>query len=173
MRRTLLISLTSCLAAAALLAETREARAGFYFGAEFDAGTLLSPPPGAKNGWGFAGTAGYRFGLGPVFLQPEAMGQYLVFPFDMTDALHTTRVLGGARFGLGAMVQPQIFGHAGVGWLGSGLDGPAFDVGFALGFKLIPLLRFGAQVGYNVVTIRSADLATKWIEYGVHAGIEI
>jgi hypothetical protein len=173
MRCTFLIGLAPCLTAAVLLAAPREARAGVYLGAEFDAGTLFSPPSGAKNGWGFAGTAGYRFGLGPVFLQPEAMVQYLVFPFEGADALHTTRILGGGRFGLGSMVQPQIFGHAGVGWLGSGLDGPAFDVGFALGFKLIPLLRFGAQVGYNVVTIKSADVSAKWIEYGVHAGVEI
>ena len=173
MRRTFLIAFAPCLAVAAVLATPREARAGVYLGAEFDGGTMLAAPKGAKTGYGFGGTLGYRFGLGPVFLQPEAKGQYLVFPFDMADTLHTTRILFGGRFGLGSMVQPQIFGHAGIGWLGSGVDGPAFDVGFALGFKLIPLLRFGAQVGYNVVTIRSLDAATKWIEYGVHAAIEI
>jgi hypothetical protein len=173
MRHTFLLGFAPFLAAAAILAAPREARAGVFLGADFDAGTMLSPPPGAKSGFGFGGTVGYRFGLGPVFLQPEATGQYLVFPFESADALHTTRVLGGGRFGLGAMVQPQIFGHAGVGWLGSGVDGPTFDVGFALDFKLIPILRFGAQVGYNVVTIRSADTATKWIDYGVHVGVEL
>src|ERR1700683_4030832 len=100
MRRTFLIAFAPCLAVAALLAAPREARAGVYLGAEFDGGTLLSAPPGAKTGYGFGGTLGYRFVLGPLFLQPEAAGKYLVFPFDPAEMLHTTRILFGGRFGL-------------------------------------------------------------------------
>jgi hypothetical protein len=181
MRRSVLAASAACLAAAFVLVSPREARAGFYVGGEFDAASSFGAPEGYNQGFGFVGQLGYRIGLGPVFLAPEAQGSYLAFPYRADTgtgpALHATRVLGGARFGLGGLVQPQLYGHAGVGWLGSDRNGRAFDGGFALGFKLIPYLRFGAQVGYNVVTIQN-DLGTgmsttlKWLSYGVHAGLE-
>jgi hypothetical protein len=175
MRRTFFVGLAGHLAAAAVLATPGVARAGFFLGAELDAASPIDAP-GVGFGYGFAGAAAYRIGLGPVFLQPEAQGSYLVFPVA-GGTTHTTRILGGARFGLGRMVQPQLFGHAGVGWLGQGLDGRAFDGGFALGFKLIPYLRFGAQVAYNVITLQTdprtlGSTSLKWLSYGAHAGVE-
>jgi len=158
MRRSLLAAPAACLAAAFVLASPREARAGFHVGGELDAASTFGAPAGHGNGFGFVGQLGYRFTLGPVFLSPEAQGSYLVFPYrdaGAGSALHATRVLGGARFGLSGLVQPALYGHAGIGWLGSDRNGRAFDGGFALGFKLIPYLRFGAQVGYNVVTIQN------------------
>lgn len=175
MRRSLVIGPIAGLAAAAVLAVTGEARAGFFLGAELDGGTPINAP-GIGTGYGFVGQLGYRIGLGPVFLQPEAQGSYMVFP-GTVSAGHATRILGGGRFGLGRLVQPTIFGHAGIGWVGEGINGPAFDAGFALGFKVIPYLRFGLQAAYNVITIANdprtqTSSALKWISYGVHAGIE-
>lgn len=180
MRRSFLAGFAACLAATAVvLAAPREARAGLFLGGEFNAASPLGAPTGYQNGYGFVGTLGYRIGLGPVFLQPEAEGSYLTFPFEQGagPATHATRVLGGGRFGLGALVQPTVFGHTGVGWLGEGVNGRAFDVGFALGFKLIPYLRFGGQIAYNVITIQNdprtmGTTAWKWLSYGANAGIE-
>ncbi|APR86583.1 Hypothetical protein A7982_11932 [Minicystis rosea] len=180
MRRSFLVGFAACLAAFAVVAAPKKAHAGFFLGAEFDAASAFDQP-GASIGYGFVGTLGYRIGLGPIFLQPEAQGSHMVFPVSdgYTDVPTSTRILGGARVGLGRMVQPQLFGHAGVGWVGDGINGRAFDGGFALGFKLIPLLRFGAQIAYNVVTIQNdprtldgSSTSLKWLSYGAHAGIE-
>lgn len=160
----------STFAALAVLVSVREARAGFYVGAEMDASSPISAPT-ARTGFGFFGTLGYRLGLGPVFIQPEAQAGYLSFLTSTASAPRATRILGGARVGLARMVQPTLFGHVGIGWLGAGQEGPALDAGFALGFKVIPYLRFGGQVAYNVVTVPSAS-SLKFISYGAHAGIE-
>lgn len=170
MPRSFVIGSLAGLAAATVLAVTGEARAGFFLGAELDGGTPIATP-GYSTGLGFVGSLGYRIGLGPVFLQPEAQGSYMTFP-GTAVAGHATRILGGGRLGLGRLVQPTIFGHAGIGWVASGVNGPAADVGFALGFKLIPYLRFGLQAAYNVVTIVNDPRTLKWISYGAHAGIE-
>jgi hypothetical protein len=170
--RSIFIVLAPCAAAAAVLASPGEARAGVFLGAEFDAGTVIHPPISTKTGYGFLGLIGYRIGLGPVYVQPEAQGGYMVFATDAADHTHVGRIMGGGRFGLSGIIQPAIFGHAGAGWLDSNTNGPAFDAGLALGLKLIPFLRFGAQAAYNVVPIKSTGLATRWVSYGVHAAVE-
>ncbi len=75
------------------------------------------------------------------------------------------------------VIEPSLFGHAGYGWLASSLNGPAFDVGFALDVRLVRLFRFGVQGAYNVVTIPPSYLdevmspyALQWVSFGVHAG---
>jgi hypothetical protein len=171
MPRPLLALLASCLAATVLLASPREARAGVDLGAELSAGQGIAMPGGSRPGLGFAAALGYRIGIGPVFFQPEAQGSYMAFP-AAAGATHVTRVAGGGRFGFSGRFQPSIYGHAGVGWLDQDTNGPAFDAGLMLSFKLIPLLRFGAQAGYNVVTITSTATATRWVSYGAHVAID-
>jgi hypothetical protein len=159
-------------AAAAVLIPARDAHAGMFLGAELDAANQIDGPKGAQIGSGFMGTLGYRIGLGPIFLQPEAQSGYMSFPVDMGQNPHLWRVVGGARLGLNRMVQPAAFAHLGVGWLGSslGTNGKAFDAGLQLGFKLIPILRFGAQAAYNVTILDGSTI--KWVSYGAHAAIE-
>jgi hypothetical protein len=174
MRRSPLLLISPCLAALlASLASTREARAGIFLGAEYDAVQGIDLPGVTRSGDGFRGTLGYRIGLGPIFLQPEAQGSYMLFPTDAGDHIHVARAMGGARLGLSGIFQPAIFGHAGVGWLDTFTDGRAFDAGISLAFKLIPVLSFGAQASYDVVTIASTGLATRWLSYGAHVAIEL
>jgi hypothetical protein len=156
----------------ALLAPS--ARAGVFLGADVDGGVSVGQPAGTHAGYGFLGTLGYRFGLGSVFLQPEAQGGYSLFPGGTfpTSPLHAARVLGGARFGLAGPVQPAIYGHAGCGWLAPALDGPALDAGVALGFKLVPVFSFGLQLGYNMVENLATGDATKWVSFGGHVAFE-
>jgi hypothetical protein len=171
MRRSMLLPLVLGLAAAALTA-SREARAGIVAGIELDGGHGFELPSGTRAGYGFAGALGYRIGLGPVFLQPEAQGGYMVFPSDAGPAIHIPRILGGARFGLSGRVQPALFAHAGAGWLGVYTSGRAVDGGVALAFKLIPVLTFGGQAAYNLVSVPGAASATKWLSYGAHVAVE-
>ena len=83
----------------------------------------------------------------------------------------------GFRLGLARMVQPAIFGHAGVGWLGTYTTGSAIDAGISLAFKLVPLFSFGAQAAYNVVSVADTSptapgAATKWLSYGAHVAVD-
>lgn len=174
MRRSIVLGIAPALAFAAVIASGGEARAGVTLGAEYGAGQQIDGPANAKSAYGFVGTFGYRLGLGPVFLQPEAQASYMTFPTTLDTAEHLWRVQGGGRFGLGGMFQPAIYGHSGIVWQGSdvGTNGKTYDVGFAMAFKFIPLLSFGGQVGYNVAKFDSLQLTTKWVSYGAHVAIE-
>jgi hypothetical protein len=173
MRRSAILGLASCLAAAAaVLAAPATAHAGTYIGAIVDFGTPVGRyTPGATPTIAGGGNLGYRIGLGPVFLQPEVMGHYTRFAGDGTSG-RATRILGGGRFGLSGLFQPAIYGHAGLGILGADAFAPAFDVGLHLGFKLVPYFRFGAQVGYNVISAKTNALTYQWVSYGLNAGVE-
>jgi hypothetical protein len=156
---------------AATLVGARDARAGVFLGAELDGGAGFEMPANTHVGYGFLASLGFRIPLGPLFLQPEAQGGYQVFP-GATVPPHAARVVGGVHLGLRGIFQPQIFGHAGVGWLSSEVDGPALDAGIGLAFKLVPLFTFGAQGAYNVVLDLSDHAATRWLSFGLHAGLE-
>lgn len=179
MRRSVVCGFAASLAAALVIAPSRDAHAGFFIGGEFDAAVPVALPT-AATGYGFVGSLAYRIGLGPVFVQPEAQGSYMGFlsSSPVLPGQHATRILGGARVGLARMIQPAVVAHAGVGWLGEGRFGHAFDAGLALGFKVLPLLRFGVQGAYNVLTVPNdtgnagATTALKWMSFGVHAGVE-
>ena len=180
MRRSLVLGSTLRIAPllgcavgiAAALALPREARAGVFLGAEYDAGQGVDMPAGTRTGYGFVGALGYRIGLGPVFLQPEAQGSYMIFPSDAGEHTTVARALGGARFGLSGIFQPAIYAHLGVGWLDPQTNGRAVDAGLSLAFKLIPVLSFGGQAGYNTLTVASTGVTTKWVSYGGHIAVE-
>ena len=107
-------------------------------GAHLDADLDLGVPKGfdeSRLSFGAGGRLGWRFDLGPVWLQPEAGGQYTVFTrpesaipcalckYFLTE--HPVRVFGGLRLGgaglIAGVIEPALFGHAGYGWDTSGL----------------------------------------------------
>lgn len=175
MRRSIILWFAPVLVAAFVLAASREARAGVTIGAEYNAGQQIDGPSNAKSAFGFVGGLGYRFNLGPIFLQPEVQGSYMTFPTTADTHVPLWRALGGGRFGLGGMFQPSLYGHAGVGWRGAdvGNHGKALDCGFMMAFKLIPVLIFGGQIGYNVASLDGARGTTKWVSYGAHLAVEL
>ena len=174
----------------AILLAPALAHAGVTTGVDFDLGAPLgahlvdySASLGAR--------VGYRFDLGPVWIQPEAGASFTSFKEGpMSVGLDVPRILGGARFGLGLsrVVQPAVFGHGGVGWYSNEVAGPAGAAGLAIDFALVPRFSFGAQVSYNILTAqeRSMSLVTtgtgslpvtmttplsiQWIAAGVHGG---
>ena len=153
-----------CLAALLLCPSPAHAEVGGRVDADLDLGAPMGPEDLAV---GVGGRFGWRFNLGPVWLQPEAGGHYFAFvhlncPDDVcsqSKGRHATRVLGGARIGgaglISKVIEPSLFGHAGYGWLTSKDAGPAFDVGFALDFNVVRYFRFGAHGAYNVVAAQS------------------
>jgi hypothetical protein len=181
--------------ALSLIASVAHADVGGQVAVDLDLGGPMDARPLAL---GAAGRFGWRFDLGPVWLQPEATGGYTAFVGTTCDlcvnAKRAVRVLGGARIGgsglISGAIEPAIFGHAGYGWVWSGLDddsndlhlrGPAFDVGFALDVKVVRYFRFGAHGVYNAVVGRVPESsqyqggdpppAVKWISAGLHAGV--
>jgi hypothetical protein len=171
-------SLTLC----AVLSKAAPARAGGTLDADFNLATQVGQ---GTVLYGIAGRAGWRFDLGPVWIQPEAGGEYVAVPCCLAGLgtqIHIARVFGGARLGatdrIGGVIEPSLFGHAGYGWLAPPMSGPAFDVGFALDVRIVQLFRFGLQGAYNVVSVPPSYLdevmspyTVQWVSFGVHAGV--
>lgn len=169
-----------------LLTPAARAESGFHLTADINLGSLVSS--GALTVGG-GGRVGYRADLGPVWLEPEAAGDYTAFTLVGCDLCnmsgHGARVMGGLRLGgsgfISGVIEPALFGHGGYGWLTSALKGPAFDVGFGFDVRVVRYLRFGAQGAYNVVGATAgsagpyqpqpASAAAKWITFGLHAGV--
>ena len=185
------------LTLAALLAPT-PALAGAHAGVDFD----LSAPIGQRSlryGTALGARFGWRFDLGPVWLQPETGVSFVTFKEStlshmIGQPLDVPRLVAGARLGLGPrrVVQPALYAHGGLGWRENVARGPAADVGLALDLALVPHFTLGAQLGYNVlvaalpqhpatvimtaggpVTIKpptTPPSAIQWISAGIHGG---
>jgi hypothetical protein len=186
------------LVVAALLLASSPARAGGRIGVDFDLGAPVKPVYLVlSNGVGLSVRGGWRFDLGPVWLQPEAGASFVTFDrtpdkYDRlpsggpahSDTYSVPRLLAGARFGvgLGWIVQPALFTHVGIGWREHVSSGPAADVGLAFDVERVPHFTFGAQLAYNVVV--APGLAPsgfpgshgeglppiQWLSAGLHAG---
>ena len=186
--RTHILSLLAPLTTLTLLL-TSPARAdsGAQIAADLELG---APMDGGTFALGGGGRFGWRFDLGPIWLQPEAAGHYVHFfgGFGCDEwcpdwQARASRALGGLRLGgaglISGVIEPSLFGHAGYGFRSSKVHGPAFDAGFALDVKAARVFRFGIHGAYNVIVGRS-DLppysgpvswpATKWVTLGLHVG---
>jgi hypothetical protein len=161
------------------------ALAGGHIGVDFDAGAPIHGVDGVATGLG--ARLGWRFDLGPVWLQPETGGSFVTVT-RVKDGypMYVPRFLWGGRLGLSVsrVVQPSVFGHGGVGWRVNEARGPAADVGVALDLTLVPHFSFGAHLAYNFVgadhtigpnyammMIPSLTReAIAWLSAGVHGG---
>jgi hypothetical protein len=199
-RRSLNSAVLAALSCAGTLAHSLTARAevGGQVAVDLDLGAPLGTLGTERFLIGGGGRFGWRFDLGPVWLQPEAAGGYVRFIGETCPSCvaneHAIRALGGARIGgsglVSRVIEPAIFGHAGYGWVRlrtydldgraveDDLKGPAFDVGVALDVRAVRWFRFGAHATYNVV-VAHLDLGpkaqaswpdVKWIGFGLHAG---
>jgi hypothetical protein len=198
MRRSFLLApIVPVLAFAAVtFAQTREAAAGPIIDLNLNLGTALNgaTPNSTAVDFSVGGGAGvgYRFHIRGtmLYLQPELTGQYMRFGFNSTEVGYNYAGIlnGGLRFGLSGIVQPNVFGHLGVGFLGfnsfqgngyqdTGELGPEMDVGVGLDFRIVPGFTLGAQVAYNTVVVPSSDpdvpdVAAKWFSFGLKAGFQ-
>jgi hypothetical protein len=203
MRRSFLaVSIVPALAAFAFVtfAQTKEAAAGPTLDLDLNLGTAIQSP-GVANAssridfsLGGGAALGYRFHLGPwLYLQPEVGGHYMRFGFNSQDIGYdyAGTLNGGLRLGLSGVVQPNVFGHVGAGFLGYNTVvgtrpatvfelGPEMDLGLGLDFRLLPGFTLGAQVAYNTAVVPSpaatvgpaGDYAAKWFSFGIKAGFQ-
>lgn len=192
MRRSFLVApIVPALAfAAVMFGSTKEAAAGPTVDLSLNLGTAFQTGPATTNvdfSLGGGVGLGYRFNIprSYVYLQPELVGEYMRFGFnsnqiggyDYAGALKT-----GFRAGLQGLVQPNLFGHLGFGFLGRQLSvnttelaiGPQMDIGAGLDIRPAPGFTIGVDIAYHAVPLpayQSYD-AAKWVSFGLKAGFQ-
>jgi hypothetical protein len=200
MRRSFLVGIVPVVAFAAVsLTSTKEAFAGPHLDADLDFGTALqtrSNQTAVDFSLGGGARLGYRFGIpgSIVYLQPELGGKYTKFGFnsDLVGYEYAGVINAGLKLGLTGIVQPNLFGHvglgimgynsvcpAGVGYCSIGYLGPEADIGGGVDFRLAPGFTLGAQIAFNDVLVptvnQMADVygSAKWVSFGLTAGFHI
>jgi hypothetical protein len=197
MRRSFLLGLVPALAFAAVtFGGARKAQAGPHLDIDFDLGTALQNRNN-QTAVDFSGGLGLRLGWrahlygAPLYIQPEIGGKYMHFGFNSNNVQggydYAGIVNAGLKFGMTGIVQPNIFGHLGYGFMGYtdpgannnilGVSGPTADIGAGLDFRLLPGWTLGLQVAYNSMlvpvdnTTANSDITTaKWVSFGLTTG---
>ncbi len=172
MRRSLLLGIAPCLALAAVLTSAREAHAGPYIGLDLDLGTAFQDR--VDFSYGLGGRVGYKlyFEGTNLYLLPEIGGHFMSFGSE-GEFTHAGAVFGGVRFGFGGIVQPNVFAHLGLGFVGSSELGPHADIGVGVDFQITRLFSMGLQVAYNSVTVTESGDAAKWMSFGLNFGFDL
>jgi hypothetical protein len=183
MRRSFLVGLVvPALAFAAItFGQTKEAAAGPILGLDLDLGTAFQSREASSVDFSAGGGVrlGYRFVIprSYVYVQPEIGGHYMSFGFNSQQLGYdyAGTLTGGIKVGLTGIVQPNIFTHVGLGFMGyganSGYIGPDFDIGLGIDFRVWRGFLLGAQVAWNMADVPSlADAsAAKWMNFGINA----
>jgi hypothetical protein len=171
MRRLLLLGVVPSLVVAAALTSTREAHAGPYLGVDLDLGTAFQDR--VDFSYGLGARLGWKFHLGaPVWLLPEIGGHFMSFG-DSTEFGHAGAVFGGLRVGFDGVVQPNVFAHLGLGFVGDSDLGPYTDVGVGVDFQILRVFSMGVQVAYNTVLDNGSSFgAANWLSFGLNFGID-
>jgi hypothetical protein len=172
--------------AAITFGSTKEAAAGPTIDLGLNLGTAFQTSGVSRVDFSLGGNAavGYRFNIprSYVYVQPEISGGFMRFGFNSTNIGYDRAGMlnVGAKFGLQGLVQPNVFGHLGVGFLGwdqgyqtVGYLGPQMDIGLGLDIRPVPGFTVGAQLAYNSVVVPdSAYDAAKWLSFGVKIGFQ-
>jgi opacity protein-like surface antigen len=179
---------TGIAALGATIAGTRQARADFELGGDFDVALPILQSTRVNylgTGAGFDVRAGWRFRIPyqPLWITPEVAAGY-------TDlSANVVRVRPGLRVAFGNFVIPYVYAHFGFGWLSYdplGVSAPvgtasyvsspgyAFDTGAGVDFAVLRRLTVGAHLGYNMVGIGDVSTAlpgfrADWINVGLNA----
>jgi len=128
-----------------------------------------------SSGWGFGIRLGSQMNAPAIQVTPELGFTYHTFGGD--GGLRVHRGIGGLRLGLGEVIRPGIFGHAGYGWRKVELLGVqdtsssfTYDAGAFLDFTLLPLLNIGVHGAYNQWTGGDQPAFT-FATVGAHAAL--
>jgi hypothetical protein len=170
MRRSLFLGVVPCLVAVAL-SSPREAHAGPYLGIDLDLGTAFENK--VDFSYGLGGRFGWKFYFAgaPVWLLPEIGGHFMSFG-SATEFGQAGTAFGGVRFGFDGIVQPNIFAHVGLGFVG-GDFGPYTDIGLGLDFQITRVFSLGLQVAYNTVLDDGSGYGdARWVSFGLNLGFD-
>ncbi|MGC4095453.1 MAG: hypothetical protein QM756_47515 [Polyangiaceae bacterium] len=129
--------------------------------------------PDATRGFGGGLRIGNEWNLVLVKLTPEIQGNYHEFG-GASDASQWGMMAGG-RVGVGLILQPSVFAHAGVGHFGYRTASAdvsqtslAYDMGLALDITALPLLDIGAHASLNGVAGDDNAKSFAWYALGGH-----
>lgn len=150
------------------------ARADTEIAADFDGALPVDSHGTLDGGGGFGIRLGRQIHLPGLRLTPEVGYGYMhLFGTNGWPDVTTHRIQGGLRLGVGELLVPFAFVHAGYGWRVSsepvaGGGGLAVDVGVGLDLSLGPL-SVGGHVGYASIAADPND--PKWVILGLDAAI--
>lgn len=174
LRRLFFRAVAPCVAFAAVAASSSVAHAGPYVGVDLDLGTAFQNS--VDFSYGLGGRLGWKiyFPGAPVWLLPEVGAHFMSFGPNRaaTEFSETGSVFGGARFGLDGIVQPNIFGHLGLAFIGGDELGPHADIGLGVDFQLTRVFSLGIQAAYNSDTIDDRGDTAKWVSFGINLGLD-
>jgi hypothetical protein len=193
-----LASACACAAVALYPSEARADRGHFDLGGDIEAPVLLAPSP-AQNNLSTAGV-GFKLRFGDTFhlrygihLTPEVGYAYdHIFtsggdaPIPNEPGLVATgdwnmnRFFAGLRFGVGRVVVPTLYAHAGYAFRSIsgpgntnaeifGENGFTFDTGIALEIHVARHLSLGPHAEYVLVTTSDrGESNPQWLSFGGH-----
>jgi hypothetical protein len=127
-----------------------------------------------SGGGGFGLRLGEEIHFPLLRLTPEIGYGYMhLFARDAPSDWTTHRVVGGLRLGLGELLVPFVFVHAGYGWRATpdnsyGGDGLAVDAGAGLDVNL-GFISLGGHAGY--ATIGAQPSSPQWVILGLDAAL--
>lgn len=128
------------------------------------------------SGGGVGVRIGNEWDLLLLRLTPEASATYAGFRGPSDAAAY--QLMGGARLGVGFIIEPSIYAHAGGGYLDwgnydSGV-GVAYDAGAALDLTVLPLIDLGLHAALAGISSPASDSpALNWTVLGAHFAIEL
>lgn len=123
---------------------------------------------GADNGFGLGARFGHQWRIPLLSIVPELGFRYDHFSGPASRAAWA--IYGGGRVGIGFIIQPSVFLHAGVGHEGGPQPGTslAYDLGAALDVTAFPVIDFGPQLVYAGIAGSGSRDAISWLELGGH-----
>lgn len=153
------------------LLPARSAHADLELGADLGGAYSLDGNSSAGGG-SFGLRVGNRLPLPMLILAAELRGGLDTYGGDRSTDVYTG--MGGLRLGVGEVLRPSVFVHAGVGHVVrestlllpvAKQTGFALDAGAALDLTLLPFIDLGVHAAYGVIDAAGFD----WIRAGVHA----
>jgi hypothetical protein len=161
------------IAAEATFACPARAGSGTEIGVDADGAIPLNTRL-LNGGGGFGVRLGKEFHIPLVRLTPELGYGYMhLFADQAPSDWETHRLYGGLRLGVGELLVPYAFLHAGYGWRSASLGpygggGAAFDGGLGLDLNL-GFISVGAHVGYGTIDVQPAP--PQWVILGLNAAL--
>jgi hypothetical protein len=129
--------------------------------------------PDANTGLGGGIRLGHEYDLVILSLMPELGADYRAFGGESNAKAF--RFTGGGRVGLGFIIQPSVFAHAGVGHFWYDLPNRdvshtslAYDLGLALDLTVLPVIDLGAHATWAGIAGNSNVDALSWVGLGGH-----
>jgi hypothetical protein len=125
------------------------------------------------DGLGVGARFGHEWDLVLLSLTPEVGVNY--HTFGGTPDADAFAVLAGGRLGIGFIIEPSAFVHAGIGHYSYDIDGAdvsetniAYEMGLALDFTMLPVIDFGVHGAVAGIAGDDELDSFDWLALGGH-----